>query len=851
VHGWLSIHKSGLGRSGKKPAHGIKEKPEHDRCRHKNSKVGPDIPFSGSQNPNKVIKNYFITAFRNYWKNKTASAINLFGLTIGLTSCLLIGLYIKHEWSYDSFQTKSHRIARVIMEYSFSGGSESKKGNFTSTRVAKVFKTQFPEVESAVKMVKYDQVVESGRKLFSEKNFMYADESFFDFFSFDWLQGDMRRALSATHEIVLTQSTAKRYFGSEDPIGKTLRLTTDSIPYLVTGLMRDCPSNSQIKFDLLASFSSLGLGPEYEQSYWDANYTTYLLLQDEKSFSSLQAKIPAFMSKEMAGQGASIQFYLEPFSTVHLRSPFGGFEPNGSITYLYILGAVGLLIMVIACFTYINLSTSRSIDRAREVGVRKVIGASRSQLVWQFMMESFLSFLSATALSILLAALVMPYFNQLTGKQLSVESLLSFSFLLTSLLVGIFVSAVAGTYPALVLSDFRPVKVLKGRFVHAGPGQWVSKSLMVFQFCISVFLIVSTITVHRQLSYIQHKDLGYDRDHVLVLPMNLDMLPRLDLIKNQFKSDPDVRSVSRCVRSPVEGGGGYNMRSSLMNDNQQIAVSANPVDEDYVRTTGLQIIAGSDFSPQDIKDVSAADQKQRIYHFILNESAANQLGWSPKEAIGKKMFMGDNRPGYVKGVVKDFHFESMHELIKPFILFPELRARELLVKISGQHLARTLAGLQDKWKSLFPDQPFEYRFLDQDYNNLYQGEIRLGQMMDIFAGLAIVLACLGLLGMSSYQTQQRVKEIGIRKILGASVTSLVRTLSKDFFGLAGLAILIACPLAWWATSNWLSGFYYRIPVEGSVFALAAIMTLILTAGTIGIHTIRAAWSSPVKALRSE
>jgi len=327
-----------------------------------------------------MIKNYFKTAFRNFWKNKTSTAINVFGLTIGMTSCLLIALYIFHETSYDNFEVKGKRIARVIMEYKFDGGSDFKKGNFTSVRVATVFKRNFPEVESAIRMFSTEKVIGYSDLLLTEKRFVFADPSFFDLFSFKLLQGDPATALSASHFVLLTESTAKKYFGNQrDVIGKALRVGNDSVPYKITGIVQDCPSNSQIKFDFLASFSSLGIGKEYEETYWDANYTTYLLLKNEQAIASLQAKIPAFMKKEMAGQGASVNFSLEPFTKIHLYSEYSGFEPNNSITYIYILGAVALLILVIVCSTYINLSTARSMERAREVGVRKVIGAGRRQ----------------------------------------------------------------------------------------------------------------------------------------------------------------------------------------------------------------------------------------------------------------------------------------------------------------------------------------------------------------------------------------------------------------------------------------------------------------------------------------
>lgn len=797
-----------------------------------------------------MIFNYLKIAARNFWKNKTFSFINIFGLTVGLTCCLLIALYIQHELSYDNFELKGNRIARVIMGYQFDGSQESAKGNYTSVRVASVFKRNFPEVESAIRMAEYERVVHYEDKLFNEKKFMYADPSFFDIFSFKLLLGNPHSALAAPNQVILTESAARKYFENANPLGKVLHVGSDSTLYQVAGIVQDCPSNSQIKFDFLASFSSLGITQEYEDSYWDANYTTYLLLKDQKSIASLQKKLPAFMEKEMTGQGATINFFLEPFDKIHLHSPYAGFEPNVSIIYIYILGAVALLILIIACSTYINLSTARSIERAKEVGIRKVIGAGKHQLFWQFLGESAGLCIVAVLLSLAAAALLLPYFNQLAQKQLPVRLLFSLPFIMLSLIICAFVSFLAGSYPALFLTRFQPVRVLKGAFTNSASGQGLRKTLIVFQFTISVFLVVSTFIIQKQLYFIQHKKLGYDREHVLVLPLDKKMLEHLPLIREGLSSNPDVLSVSRCVRSPVEGGGGYNMRSAEMPEGKQLNVTANPVDEQYIKTVGLQIIAGNDFIAQDIKDVSADNYKDNFYHFILNESAAKELGWSPVTAIGKKMFMG-SRAGIVKGVVKDFHFESLHSHVKPFVLFPEVRPGSLLIKLSGQHLPQTISFIGDKWRALVPGRPFEYRFLDDDYNKLYSSEIRLGSIMNLFTSIAIVLACLGLFGISSFNASQRIKEIGIRKVLGASVSNLVFTLSKDFIRLVIFAIALAFPLAWWATTKWLEDFVYRADIKWSVYTVAAMATIGLALFTVSFQVIKSAISNPVKSLRSE
>ncbi|MCW3116350.1 MAG: macB 17 [Chitinophagaceae bacterium] len=804
--------------------------------------IGPDNPKHFY-----MIKNYFKSALRNLWKNKTSSLINITGLSAGLSCCLLIALYIQSELSYDEFQEKGDRIARVIMEYSF--GGDVRKGNFTSTKVAPSFKRNFPEIESAVKMSKTSRVVRYDDKLINEKNFYYADSSFFSIFSFKLLNGSRRQVLKDSGMVVLTASTAKKYFGSQDPIGKIIKVGSDEAGYMVTGIVQDCPSNSQIKFDFVASFSTLGV--DQQETYWEANYTTYLLLRDKKAMATLQDKIPGFMKKEMPPvAGTYIKYHLEPFKAVHLYSDYEGFEPNNSIAYIYIIAAVALLILAIACFTYINLSTARSMERAREVGVRKVIGALQKQIFWQFIGESVFTCLVSLCISFFVVAMVMPFFNELAEKQLTVSSLFTPYTALSCFFIVCCISLLAGSYPALILSGFKPVKALKNPFRTHGSGLWLRKSLIVFQFVISVFLIAATLIIRSQLHYIQNKKLGYERDHVLVLPLDTKMLNNISTIKTEFKANDHVVNVSWTVSPPTHIYGGYNMSKPGMPEGVQLSVFGNPVDEEFIQTTGMEIIAGSDLSQQDIQEV-ADSAKNKIYHFLLNESAVAALGWKPQEAIGKKMFLDKSRPGFVKGIVKDFNFESLHNAVKPLVLFPEIRGSVMLVKIKGNTIAQTISFLETKWKQVITHRPFEYHFMDEDYNNLYSSEIRLGKVLNLFAGIAILLACLGLFGLSSYAAQQRIKEIGIRKVLGASTGNLVMILSNDFIKLSLIAVIIATPVAWWSMSKWLEDFSYRITMNWITFAFAGIVAVAIAFCTVGSQAIKAAMANPVKALRSE
>jgi putative ABC transport system permease protein len=871
-----------------------------------------------------MIKNWLLTALRGFRKNKTSSAINILGLTVGLSSCLLIMLFIRHEISYDDFEVGGNRIARVIMGYRFNGGGEIQWINATSTKVATTFQRTFPEIEAAVRMTERgDRIVSVGEgqlrgdgegngmrdgeakgegvrgvregegargqrgegvrgegEVRTEKAFMFADSSFFNVFSFPLLEGDPHTALSGPHKVILTQSTARRYFGGVDPLGKLLHVYTDSADYLVTGVMADCPSNSQFTFDFLASFSSLYANQD--ETYWNANYGTFLLLRQPADFATLQPKITTFMKKEMEGQGAYVNFLLEPFMRIHLYSDYVGFEPGTSITYIYILAGVALLILVIACFTYINLSTARSVDRAREVGVRKVIGAGKGQLFWQFIGESLLLCGMAVMLSLVVVVVVLPAFNSLAGRQMPVSGVLSPAFIGMAVLIAGVVGLLAGSYPALVLSKFQPVKVLKGAFKNSGSGRGLRQSLIVFQFVISVFLIVSTFIMQRQLSYIRHRSLGYDREHVLQLPMSKAMLSNIDYIKTRLRANPDVLSLTHCNASPVDQMGGYNMRSSTMPAGQQLAVFADPVDADYIRTMGLQLVAGKDFTAQDMRDAhpddftadgvyapgagertreGAADTRSGSsvpglpatpeFHFILNEQAARDLGWTPAQAIGRRMFLDDSRPGYVIGVVKDFNFQSLHSPIKGLVFFPEMRARRLLVRVTGERLPETLRFLGATFKQLEPGIPYEVQFLDENYNKLYAAEQRLGIIMNLFSGIAIVLACLGLFGLSSYAAKQRVREIGIRKVLGASLGNLAVLLTADFIRLALVAIALALPLAWWAMRRWLEDYVYRTAMDWWIFALAALLVMGITLATVSIQAVKTALLNPVKNLKAD
>lgn len=797
-----------------------------------------------------MIRNYFKIALRHLQKNRLYSIVNLTGLAIGITCCLLVGIYIWHELSYDRFHKNADRITRVTWEYNF-GDAVTNTAN-TGTKVGPEFRRTFPEVEAYARTLKYPSVIRYENQMFEEKNFLFADSAFFTMFSFPLLKGDPRTALDAPDKVVITRSAAKKYFGDEDPMGKTLKIggTKDLV---VSGVAEDAPDRSQMRFDFVAAFTFLNASKT--EKWNEANYITYLQLRDGSDMESLQQKIYAFCRKvskaEMQLQGNSYSTYhLEPLTSVHLYSDLDGFEPNSNILYIYILGAVAFLILLIACVNYTNLSIAQSAGRSAEVGIRKVLGADRKQVFRQFICESFLLTLVAVALAIGLSALLLPYFNDLSGKQLDASILLSPFTLLALLLLSLLVTFTAGAYPSLVLSGGKVINILKSGFSFTG-SNGLRKSLIVFQFVISVFLIVSTFIILRQLSFIRNKNLGYDKEQVLVLPMDRLMQPYYDDLKKALATHSAVASVSGAYEEPTHIDWSDGLVKGIWTEGAEaVSVSALPVDEDIVKTLGLKIIAGSDYSLSDVQQFDTSNDGQNLrYTYMLNESAVKALGWTPEEAIGKTVSKG--REGTVKAVVKDFHFRSFHEAIGPLVIFLDKRmVTRMFIKIRGQ-VPGALAHLETTWKQRVNHRPFEYHFLDEDYDELYRAEQRSAGVFTVFSAMAVILACLGLFALTAFSLVQRTKEIGIRKVLGATVTDILSLVSKDFIKLVVIAMLIALPLTWWAGEKWLSGFTYRVDLPWWVFPLAGLIILLIAFISISLQSIRTALANPVKSLRSE
>ncbi|MDB5124597.1 MAG: macrolide transporter [Mucilaginibacter sp.] len=795
-----------------------------------------------------MIKNYFKIAWRNLKKNRLYAFINIAGLTIGIVSCLLIGIYIKHELSYDRFNENAGRIVRVTMDYGH--GEAPQKVAVTGTKVGPQFKRTFPAVMDFVRLEKRSEVVTCNNRVFKEGSLLFADPSFLKIFSFKLVRGNKTTALNEPNKIIITQSIAKKYFDNDDPIGKTLKLSDQS--FMVSAVAEDARTNSQIRFDFVVPFSNLSAAKRPEQWY-SANYITYLLLKDGADIQPLKTQISRYMSDIGKNElklpsGEYLTYHLEPLTSVHLHSNLPNApEPNGSITYIYIMLIVAVLILVIACVNYVNLSIAQSAGRGAEIGIRKVMGAAKHQLFRQFIGESLFVTAIAIALAFGLAFFLLPLFNQVSGKQLTSDNLLDPVIIGSLILLGTIIGVAAGTYPALILSNVKLAKILKSGFSFTS-GQNVRRSLIIFQFIISIFLIVTTVIILQQLSYIRNKDIGYNKSNIVVLPVSYKMLPQVTGLKKVIGNIFGVEGVATANNEPVNVEWGDAIQTA---DGKDISVNALPMDEDFIKTMQITIIAGTDYNQTDVLQIDTTNQSKNFrFSFMLNESAARALGWTPEQAIGKELKKGF--PGRVKAVVKDFNFKSFHDPIGPLLIFLDhFQTQNVFVRINGNNTASIIPALEKIWKERFPGRPFEYKFLDEDYDALYRTEQRTAGVFTTFSVLAILLACLGLFAVTAFAVVQRTKEIGIRKVLGANVSGIILLISKDFLYLVIIAAAIASPIAWYISNKWLQDFAYRIHIHWWLFVGAGIACLIVAGLTVSIQAFKAAIVNPVKSLKSE
>ena len=795
-----------------------------------------------------MLNNFFRTAFRNLWKHKIYSLLNILGLTVGLTAAFLVYLYVHFELSYDRFNTKADRIYRLVCD--IKTPTETINTGVTSAPMAVNIKSDFPEVDAFVRVSGASLLVRKGDIKFQEEHSAFADSSLFRVFDFPLIHGDPATALREPLSIVLSETAARKYFGSSDPVGQTVLLTDGNLNATITGVMKDIPENSQIKADMFVSMSSNKRFDSTMDKQWsNFGWTSYLMLKPNTNAQNLQAKLPAFLQQRdgdaMKKDQMFFTLFLEPLKEVYLKSTRDGLE-RGSMNNVYVFSIIGIFILLIACINFINLTTARSTERAREVGIRKVAGAERSQLTRQFLGESvLLCFLAFVLSCILLLPVfhVLPLFNQLSGKEISNGIFYHLDRLGLLLIVALGIGVLAGIYPALVLSSFQPIKVLKGRFATGTSGLLLRKGLVVLQFTISIAIIIATLVVYRQLHYMRNQDLGFSNTQTLVLDTHGD-----NHRKALMEDLGSIRGVlGTTMSSTVPGGGNpgaYSMIQNRKGDMQIANLDLYFVDYDYIPQYKMKILAGRAFSRQFATDTTKS--------MILNESAVRLFGYtSPQEAVGRR-FDQWGRQGVIIGVVKDFHFRSLHEAIKPLSMRIEPDGcDQISAKVSSANLPATIAQIESKWKKAIPYRPFSYYFADEFFDRQYRAEDRFGRLFVYFAILTVFISCLGLLGLASYSTLQRTKEIGIRKVMGASVTGIVNLLSREFLQLVLVSFLIATPIAWFLMDRWLKDFAYRIDISWWIFAMSGLLALLIALFTISFQAIRAAVSNPIIALRSE
>jgi len=807
-----------------------------------------------------MIKNYFKTAFRNLVKNKFYSAINIIGLAAGLATCMLILLYVLDELSYDKYNTNAERIYRVNNEIKFGGNyfDAAVSPALLGTTMVK----DFPQVEQYTRLRWYGGfLVKKGNENIQEGRVGFADSTLFDVFTLPVIAGNPKTALKERHSLVITEKIAKKYFNTTDVVGKTM-LINDTGNYKVTAVIKNIPSQSHFNFDIFVPM--IESDGSNDDNWLSENWNTYVLLKKNADVKKLEPQMNAFIEKYTAPllqsvtnqsmndfkkSGSYIRASLTPLSDIHLHSnKVAELDGNGNAQFVYIFSAIALLILLIACVNFMNLSTARSSNRAKEVGVRKVLGSLKKNLVTQFLVESLLISFIALAFALVIALLLVPYFNQLAGKEIHTTILLQPKMLLSFIGLIIIVGLLAGSYPAFFLSAFQPIDVLKGKLAGGFKRSWLRNSLVVFQFSISIVLIFGTVVIYNQLNYIRNKDIGFNRNQVLTINNTSALGNQAITFKNELLKITGVQNATMSGYLPVNyyRSNDAFFTSPALKQESAISMQNWVVDENYLPSLGIQITEGRNFSPRFPTDSSG---------IVINEAAAKFL--ATKDLLNKKLFNIKDintkqlNEWHIIGVIKNFNFSSLRDVITPLALKLGKDNGNISVRISSADKANIIAQLKSKWQSMAPGQPFSYSFMDEDFDRLYTTEQRTGKIFITFAVLAILIASLGLFGLVTYAAEQRVKEIGIRKVLGASVGNIAGMLSKDFLKLVLISSAIAFPLAWWGMHKWLQDFAYRVSIGWWVFLIAGVLALFIALATISYQAIKAGMANPVKSLRTE
>lgn len=815
-----------------------------------------------------MLKNYLRIAIRSLIKQKVYTIINVLGLSTGIASCILIVMFVTNEFSYDSFHTNADNIYKVALERKYPNHSTNYA--IIPHSYADVLQHDFPEVTSVVKMGgPINQVVVNYKdehdevKQFEEDFIMAADSNFFTFFSIRVLKGDPKKVLLQQNDVVLTEETAKRYFGNSDPIGKTIRMFNQD--FHVSGICENIPDNSHFKFDFLSKWDDNFFGGGNQSNFTTFSAHVYLQLKPGADAKALQAKFPKMVDTYAAAQierdlgkswedynkeGNGYTYFLQPLKSIHLdpRNIEAKMQPGGNLNYVYFLISVAALILIIACINFMNLATARSAERAREVGVRKTMGSLKSQLVFQFLTESIVLSLFATVLALTITWFILPSFNNLVDKHLALDftGILPLALLGIALLVGF----LAGSYPAFALSSFNPVVVMKGNFTSNTKGTWLRNGLVVFQFFISIVLIVGTMVVAEQMQYMQNKSLGYDKEQMLIVERVFALNNNTRTFTEEVKRIANVEKAASAFSLLGRQGDFFGAQFTPEGSSEILTTKTMGIDDTFAETVGFEFVEGHGFSESTNDSLS----------IILNESAVKTLDIA--DPIGKKLLQvqrtqqGNVTVQYtIIGIIKDFNFQSLRDPVTPLTIQSNESfgggAAYIYARVKGKNATAAISDIEAAWKKLAPDQPFKYQFLDQNLNAQYESEQRAGKVFAIFSGLAIIIACVGLFGLAAYTANLRTKEIGIRKVLGASVGGIVVLLSKDFTKLILIAFILATPFAWYMMDTWLQNFAYRIQLGAGIFLLAGVIALLIAWITVSYQSIKAAIVNPVKSLKNE
>ena len=807
-----------------------------------------------------MLKNYLKIAYRNLLKKKVYSFINIVGLGVGMACCVLIFMFVQDELSYDTYHEKGDRIYRVTHgAKSPEGVTEGAEAQpfwvWGNAPVGPALQLDFPEVEKVVQFSgRADILFTVGDNIRQEDGVFFMDSTVFDVFSWELIEGDSKTALVAPFSVVLTESTAKKYFGEEPALGQSIKGSesagrSDAGDYTVTGIMKEVPGNSHFKFNALLSMATFKKSRSEIFENWDYVDTyTYFLVNEQFDRDSFEAKIPDFIARRNGDNGYNYTIAIEPLADIYLKTTAQR-QPGetGSLPNIYVFSIIGLFILIIAMINFMNLSTARSMERAKEVGIRKSIGADRSSLVFQFLGESLIIVMMAAVVGIVFVSAAIPMMNDMTGKVFQLSQFVNFQTVPVFLFIMVVIGLLAGFYPALVLSGFQPMMILKGINKSDARGVNLRKGLVVFQFSLSIALIAGTIVVYSQMGHLLDKDMGFDKEHMLVLDYNYDEKVNFvsSALKSELESNPDI--LSAAFSRSVPGGYFPHAYTQLEHADGELkgeAQAAFQVGLDFITHFDLELVAGRSYSRDYPSDSTSS--------LVINEAAARQYGYAnPGDAVGKK-FDQWGRAGEVIGVVKDFNYISLHQAVEPLTLpFEAYASRYLSLKVKGDDLPKTIASIEQIWKELAPHRPFIYSFLDEDFNKQYESDFRFRKIFTTFSVLAILIACLGLLGLATYTAEQRTKEIGIRKVMGADVSSIVGLLSKDFIKLVFVAILIATPVSWFAMRKWLEGFAYQTPIHWWIFLIAGGLAIVVAMVTISFQSIKAALMNPVNSLKSE